>query len=528
MIRNLTTSKNTLSPSPVRQRLPVSRLPVSRLTMAAALLVCHPAQAAVYEDINLGSCNSNERMFASKAGETLAATYGVSGAAGNVFIDLSPADNCTGASPTLSCLAGLVSVKAPTPKDAGVPASSKVTMASSSAFAASDVGKEAKWSTTASEAPTGTTPCTQNYRFHVTSEVGGWGDPHLVTVDGVHYDFQSAGEFTALRQKGLEIQTRQTPVPTATVPITNSYTGITHCVAIYTAVAAKLGSSRVTLQPGLASGQADAKGMQLRVNGTLTELTDNAVVLASADAGSGVAARKGTFEGVIRKAAGGAIEITDASGTQLVVTPAFWDSQQLWYLNVNVYQTSATQGTMGRIAPGSWLPAMPDGSSLGPKPDSENQRYQDLYKKFADGWRVSDATSLFDYAQGQNTATFKLDEWPRNHPKSCAIEGQTSVQGTTADAAAQACSGVTNAAQKADCQFDVAITGNTGFGKSYEVMQGFRPIGTGWVNVNPGGTTGPVAPWWKAWLKAWWWCILLVLLLVVVLVRWISSRPGTP
>ena len=521
MIRNLTTSTNIASASCLHLRSP---LLVSRLSIAAALLVCYPAHAAVYEDINLGSCNSIQRTFASKPGDTLAATYGVSGAAGNVFIDLSPADNCTGASPTLNCLAGLVSVKAPTPKDAGLPASSKVTMASSSAFAAGDVGKEAKWSTTASGAPNGTTPCTQNYRFHVTSDGGGWGDPHLVTVDGVHYDFQSAGEFTALRQKGLEIQTRQTPVPTATVPITNPYTGITHCVAIYTAVAAKFGSSRVTLQPGLASGEADAKGIQLRVNGTLTELTDNGLVLGSGDDKSGAGARKGAFDGVIKKAAGGAIEITDAGGTQLVVTPAFWDSQHLWYLNVNVYQTSATQGTMGKIAEGSWLPAMPDGSSLGPKPDSENQRYQDLYKKFADGWRVSDATSLFDYAQGQNTATFKLDEWPRNHPQTCGIQGQTSVQGTTPTAAAQACSGVTNAAQKADCQFDVAITGNTGFGKSYEVMQGFRPIGTGWVNVNPGGTTGPVAPWWKAW----WWLILLVLLLIIFLVRWISSRPSTP
>lgn len=523
MIRNLSTSTNTASAGRLR-----SPLRVSRLSMAATLLLCGSAHAAIYEDINLASCNSNQRTFASKAGETLAASYGVSGAAGNVFIDLSPADNCTGASPTLNCLAGLVSIKAPTPADAGVPASSKVAMASSSAFAAGDVGKEAKWTTTASGAPSGTTPCTQSYRFHVTSDGGGWGDPHLVTVDGVHYDFQSAGEFTALRQKGLEIQTRQSPVPTATVPITNSYTGITHCVAIYTAVAAKFGSSRVTLQPGLASGEADAKGMQLRINGTLTELTDNAVVLASGDDRSGVAAKKGTFDGVIRKAAGGAIEITDAGGTQLVVTPAYWDSQRVWYLNVNVYQTSATQGTMGKIAAGSWLPAMPDGSSLGPKPDSENQRYQDLYKKFADGWRVSDATSLFDYAQGQNTATFKLDEWPRNHPQTCGIQGQTSVQGTTSTAAAQACSGVTNAAQKADCQFDVAITGNTGFGKSYEVMQGFRPIGTGWVNVTPGVTTGPAAPWWKTLWKAWWWLILLILLLIAVLGGWLSRRPDSP
>ena len=37
------------------------------------------------------------------------------------------------------------------------------------------------------------------------------GDPHLTTVGGIHYDFQGAGEFVALRDgNGLEIQTRQT------------------------------------------------------------------------------------------------------------------------------------------------------------------------------------------------------------------------------------------------------------------------------------------------------------------------------
>ncbi len=39
------------------------------------------------------------------------------------------------------------------------------------------------------------------------------GDPHLITADGTPYDFQSVGEFVALRDSdGLEIQTRQTPV----------------------------------------------------------------------------------------------------------------------------------------------------------------------------------------------------------------------------------------------------------------------------------------------------------------------------
>ena len=42
------------------------------------------------------------------------------------------------------------------------------------------------------------------------------GDPHITTVDGLHYDFQGAGEFVALRgANGMEIQLRMAAVSTA-------------------------------------------------------------------------------------------------------------------------------------------------------------------------------------------------------------------------------------------------------------------------------------------------------------------------
>ena len=34
----------------------------------------------------------------------------------------------------------------------------------------------------------------------------------------------------------------------------------------------------------------------------------------------------------------------------LIVTPAFWPDQQKWYLNVNVYGTTATEGIFGKLA----------------------------------------------------------------------------------------------------------------------------------------------------------------------------------
>jgi von Willebrand factor type D domain len=320
--------------------------------------------------------------------------------------------------------------------------------------------------------------CFADFTLMGFSGGGGWGDPHLTTVDGVHYDFQSAGEFTALREDKLVLQTRQSPVPTATVPITNPYTGITHCVAIFTAVAAKLGSSRVTVQPS-AGAEPDPNSMQVRVNGKVVTLGDAPLVL---HAGGN---EKGAFGGTITKLPDGMFEIRDARGTQIVVTSAYWNARKVWYLNVNVYGTSAHQGTMGKLAERSWLPALPDGSSLGAKPASESDRYKALYEKFADAWRVTDATSLFDYEPGTNTATFTRDEWPRNHPESCAIDGQTSAQAATEDVAQQACANVVNATRKADCVFDVMVTGNAGFGKSYEVMQRFGPLPPGWYSPVP-------------------------------------------
>lgn len=324
----------------------------------------------------------------------------------------------------------------------------------------------------------GSNVCSADFTFVPISTGGGWGDPHLTTVDGVHYDFQSAGEFTALREQGFEVQTRQAPVPTASVPITNPYTGITHCVAIYTAVAAKLGSSRVTVQPS-PGAEPDPKSMQVRVNGKVVTLGETPYVLHAGGS------EKGAFEGTITKLPDGQYEIRDARGTQLVVTSAYWNARKVWYLNVNVYGTSAHQGTMGKLAARSWLPALPDGSSLGAKPASEADRYQALYEKFADAWRVTDQTSLFDYEPGTNTATFTRDEWPRNHPQSCAIEGQTSAPSATEEVAQQACANVVDGTKRADCVFDVMVTGNAGFGKSYEVMQRFNPLPPGWYSPEP-------------------------------------------
>src|SRR5262249_34384161 len=141
-----------------------------------------------------------------------------------------------------------------------------------------------------------------------------------------------------------------------------------------------------------------------------------------------------------------------------------------------VYDTAATMGIFGKLAKDSWLPVLPDGTSLGPKPDALHQRYVDLYGKFADAWRVTDATSLFDYAPGTSTATFTRRDWPGENPQSCAIEGEPSA-GPPVDVgvAQKQCSAITDNNMKADCVFDVSVTGHTAFAQTYQLTQQLQP-----------------------------------------------------
>lgn len=365
-----------------------------------------------------------------------------------------PGGPCTSTSTNLTCSDGTntMVLTAPSPGLAPLQFSGKVP----SSFRI--------FSVTATDHANPANNCTRTYNFNTLLSIGGWGDPHITTVEGVHYDFQSAGEFTALRGGGLEIQTRQTPVATASVPGANSYTGLQTCVATYSAVAARVGKHRVSYEPNV-SGVPDPSGMQLRVDGKLTALGSQGIDLDGSH--------------IVQPWGGAGIEIDYSDKTTLIVTPAYWPAQQIWYLNINVYGTTATQGIFGKLATDSWLPALPDGASLGPKPASLSQRYIDLYAKFADAWRVTPATSLFDYAPGTSTSTFTLAGWPRETPRSCAIEGKPSAGPPVAAGVAQKqCNAITDEKMKADCVFDVSVTGFAGFARTYQLTQRRRPGAT--------------------------------------------------
>ena len=298
------------------------------------------------------------------------------------------------------------------------------------------------------------------------------GDPHIRTVDGQPYDFQAVGEFVLLRDRlGMEVQTRQTPVLTAN-PITDSYTGLRACVSLNTAVAARVGSHRIAYQPGAQPGELEffVDGKRSRLPARGIDLDGHRVTTFDADGATG-------------------LRVDYVHHAVLAVTPRFWNSHGLWYMNVSVSRTQGEEGLMGPLPTGSWLPRLSSGAEVGPMPRALAERHRVLYETFADSWRVTQETSLFVYAPGASTATFTDKDWPAAKPP-CALKPQFELPGVAIpngmgiDEARQICKAVTEDDLHADCVFDVATTGDETFAKGYLLQQELRLRGTA-VHVAP-------------------------------------------
>ncbi|CAE6509523.1 conserved hypothetical protein [Nitrosomonas nitrosa] len=289
------------------------------------------------------------------------------------------------------------------------------------------------------------------------------GDPHIHTVEGIRYDFQAVGEFILLRDRedGIEIQARQTPVLSAN-PIIDPYSGLRACVSVNTAIAARVGLHRIAYQPGQERGQ-----LQFYIDGKPARLTREGIDLDGNHV-SGFDADGAT-----------ALRVDYANSTVLMVTPRFWNSHNIWYMNVSISHTQADEGIMGRIPKSSWLPNLPSGQSMGPRPRSLHDRYVALYQTFANAWRVNDANSLFVYTPGMSTETFTDRDWPAEEPpcqlkSGFEIPGAPVPVGVDIEQAEQICQAVTEGDLHQDCVFDVATLGDEEFAKGYLFAQELR------------------------------------------------------
>jgi hypothetical protein len=191
---------------------------------------------------------------------------------------------------------------------------------------------------------------------------------------------------------------------------------------------------------------------------------------------------------IIQTPVPGGIEIEAPGGTTVSITPNFWPHYRVWYLDIDVGHGRATEGVMGTISPGQWLPALPDGTRMGPRPRDLHQRYVDLYDRFENAWRVTNANSLFDYAPGTSTSTYTVDTWPAENPQICTAPPRPPggpvekrpLPTLGLEVAQQHCAAIVRAPAKANCIKDVMVTGDPIFAQGYlraeQVERNARPI----------------------------------------------------
>ena len=241
------------------------------------------------------------------------------------------------------------------------------------------------------------------------------GDPHLATFDGLRYDLQTLGELILVKANrgGFEVQARQTP-------FNNSGS-----VSVNSAVAMKVGRDRVAFY---AEHFPDADTSNpLRVNGKPAIIEGNNKLKLS---GGGEIFKQGNLY-IVNYPTGEKVVVSPlraGSNAYFDVSP-FVNNQAGVYSgllgNVNgnpkddqqirgggsILETQSTYGDLKQVFDkvGLRLPGVLN--------RAEQVYFDQLYKEFANSWRVKQEESLFDYATGQTTKNYLVAGFPDKYLK---------------------------------------------------------------------------------------------------------------
>jgi hypothetical protein len=285
---------------------------------------------------------------------------------------------------------------------------------------------------------------------------GGWGDVHLITFSGLHYDFQAAGEFVAAKATDptdpFEVQIRLQPY----------YAGSS--VTVTTQVATLVGTDKVSFD---LARQEQGQGF-VWVDGA-------ALTLNAADPAYQLSG------GVITYVGPGTYRITYDKGETLLV------SDEGAYLNFNITLGSgmgagSVTGLDGVDASNPYddLVLGPGaGAEAGTALNGESLPTSELYGQYADSWRVSPSSSLFYYAPGQSTATFTDKNFPADPLSINQIPAAVVAQATYL--ATQA--GITDPTLLQDAILDYAETGNIDFITGAANLQSLGAAGAATANA---------------------------------------------
>lgn len=189
-----------------------------------------------------------------------------------------------------------------------------------------------------------------------------YGDPHLVTLDGLAYDLQAVGEFHAVQAPGIDVQVRFVPMGTSTK------------VSVTSAVAIGTDLHRLEFRRDgtvLLDGVAQEKSGMLLDDGTLVTINGGAVQVQ-------------TRLGVVAHWVFGHSDlgVTVPSGMQVGGLFGNNDGQ----LDDDLRMRDGTPVAAGDVAV--------------------------IHGPFADSWRISDSESLFTYDPGQSTSSYTDTSFP--------------------------------------------------------------------------------------------------------------------
>ena len=269
-----------------------------------------------------------------------------------------------------------------------------------------------------------------------------WGDPHLVTYDGLTYDLQTVGEYILTcppdpmpsgpgidadcLNNGFGIQARTAAWP-ATQP-----------VSVNVAIAANVGGDVVSIYAG---------DPDVFINHQRTALT------GKIDLSQG---------GSVEDLGGGVVELVWPTSEVARVT------RYASYLNLVVDANCGGQQLVGLLGNGDgdtendiW----PRGATS-PLPSPTTLSFDELVHTFGDSWRITQSESLFEYGAGEDTGTYTDLSFPPG-PATTA-----SLPQAIRDAAETTCqnAGVVDSALLDACILDVGLTQDSSFTDVYSEL----------------------------------------------------------
>jgi hypothetical protein len=266
-----------------------------------------------------------------------------------------------------------------------------------------------------------------------------WGDIHVQTMDGAIYDFQAAGEYIASRSTAGDFE----------VQLRLESTGFSSYVSIVTAVAVLVDTSRASVDLG--------KEPLLSVEGKPVSLSPGEGL--DLPEGGRIERSKQGFEFVWSDGSNLSINVARRH-LNAFLRPALTRKNTLSGLFGNFngktmddINVAAAIGSLGSSSGSDLKPAL-------------TELAQTLFLDEADGLLVAQHTSLFEYAPGQNTRTFRRPTPTRE----ATVAGLPASWRRNAQAACEE-AGVTDPDLLEACIIDVGYTRDEAFAETAALVQ---------------------------------------------------------